>query len=51
MMSFQVSKWSLDLINTQMANCIWNDFEGYIKLHLATGNSFSKNRSFVGLVS
>jgi hypothetical protein len=32
---FKFPKWALDLINTQMANCLWNDFEGHRKLHLA----------------
>jgi hypothetical protein len=32
---FKFPKWALDLINTQVANCLWNDFEGHRKLHLA----------------
>jgi hypothetical protein len=32
---FNFPKWALDLINTQMANCLWNDFDGHRKIHLA----------------
>ena len=28
-------KWAIEMINSQMAHCLWNDFEGHRKLHLA----------------
>lgn len=28
---FKFPKWAIELINTQMANCLWNDFEGHRK--------------------
>ena len=32
---FKFPKWAVEMINTQMANCLWNDFEGNRKIHLA----------------
>lgn len=32
---FKFPKWALKLINTHMVNCLWNDFEGHGKIHLA----------------
>jgi hypothetical protein len=32
---FKFPKWALDLINSQMANCLWNDTKDKRKLHLA----------------
>lgn len=32
---FKFLKWALDMINSQIAHCLWNDFEGHRKLHLA----------------
>jgi hypothetical protein len=32
---FKFPKWALQLINTQMANCLWNDTNNKRKLHLA----------------
>jgi hypothetical protein len=46
---FKFPKWALDLINTQMANCLWNDFEGHRKLHLANWNLVCKKKEFGGL--
>jgi hypothetical protein len=28
-------KWALALINSQMAHCLWDNFEGHHKYHLA----------------
>jgi hypothetical protein len=46
---FKFSKWALDLINTQMANCLWNNFEGHMKLHLANWRLVCKRMDFGGL--
>ena len=46
---FKFPKWALDLINTQMANCLWNDFEGHRKLHLANWKLICKKKEFGGL--
>lgn len=32
---FKFPKWTIELINTQKANSLWNDFEGHRKIHLA----------------
>ena len=32
---FKFPKWALDLINSQLAHCLWSDFEGNRKIHLA----------------
>jgi hypothetical protein len=32
---FKFPKWAIDLINSHMANCLWDDYEGHRKLHLA----------------
>jgi hypothetical protein len=42
---FKFPKWALDLINTQMANCLWNDFEGHRKIHLADLKLVCKKRN------
>jgi hypothetical protein len=39
----------LDFINTQIANCLWNDFEGHRKLHLANRRLVWKNKEFGAL--
>jgi hypothetical protein len=46
---FKFPKWALDLINTQMANCLWNDFEGHQKIHLASWKHVCKKKEFGGL--
>jgi hypothetical protein len=35
---FKFPKWALQLINSQMANCLWNDTKDKRKLHLANWN-------------
>jgi hypothetical protein len=32
---FKFPRWAIDLINSHMANCFWDDFEGHTKLHFA----------------
>ena len=46
---FKFPKWALDLINTQMAHCLWNDFEGHRKLHLANWGLVCTKKEFGGL--
>jgi hypothetical protein len=46
---FEFLKWSLELINTQMAHCLWNDFEGNMKLHLANWSLVYMKKEFGGL--
>ena len=31
---FKFPKWALDIINSHMANCLWDDYEGHGKIHL-----------------
>jgi hypothetical protein len=32
---FKFPRWAIDLIDSHVANCLWDDYEGYRKLHLA----------------
>jgi hypothetical protein len=32
---FKFSRWAIDLINSHMPNCFWDDYEGHRKMHLA----------------
>jgi hypothetical protein len=47
--SFKFLKWDLKLINTQLANCLWNDEEGNNKIHLANWPSVCMRIFFGGL--
>lgn len=42
-------KWALDMINSQMAKCLWDDYEGHIKLHLAHWQLVCMKQEFGGL--
>ena len=46
---FKFPKWAIEMINSQMANCLWNDFEGHRKLHLANWNMVCMKKEFGGL--
>src|SRR3954470_7154885 len=46
---FKFPKWAIELINSQMANCLWNDFEGHRKLHLANWRLVCMKKEFGGL--
>jgi hypothetical protein len=37
------------MINTQMANCLWNDFEGHRKINLANWKMICKKKKYGGL--
>ena len=39
----------MNLINSQMSHCLWNDFEGNRKLHLANWALVSMKKDFGGL--
>jgi hypothetical protein len=38
-------KWAITLINSQMAHCIWDNYEGHHKYHLANWGLVTKRRS------
>jgi hypothetical protein len=46
---FKFPKWALKLINTQMANCLWNDTKDKRKLHLANWHLVCMPKSQEGL--
>jgi hypothetical protein len=46
---FKFPKWALNLINTQLANCLWNDEEGNNKIHLANWSSVCMRKEFGGM--
>jgi hypothetical protein len=46
---FRFPKWALQLINTQLANCMWNDEEGHKKIHLANWPSICMKKEYGGL--
>jgi hypothetical protein len=48
---FKFPKWALDMINTQMANCLWNEFKGHRKIHLANWKTICKKRNMGALGS
>ena len=45
---FNFPKWAIELINAQMANCLWNGFEGHKKLHLANWKMVCMKKEFGG---
>lgn len=42
-------KWAIKLLNTQMANCLWNDTEDCHKIHLANWELVSMCKEYGGL--
>ena len=46
---FKFPKWAVNLINSQMSHCLWNDFEGNRKLDLANWALVSMKKDFGGL--
>jgi hypothetical protein len=32
---FKFPRWTIDLTNSRIANCFWDDYEGHGKLHLS----------------
>lgn len=46
---FKFPKWALDIINSHMACCLWNDFEGHGKIHLAKWRMVCMDKKYGGL--
>ena len=42
-------KWVIVLINFQMAHCLWDNYEGHHKYHLANWGMVSQKKEFGGL--
>ena len=42
-------KWAIALINSQMAHCLWDDYEGHFNYHLANWGLVSQKKEFGGL--
>jgi hypothetical protein len=43
---FKFPKWAMDTINTHMANCMWDDYEGHGKIHLANWQMVSMKKEY-----
>ena len=41
-------KWAIKLINTQLANIFWDDYDGHHKYHLAAWGSLTIKKEFGG---
>jgi hypothetical protein len=46
---FKFPRWAIDLINSHMTNCFWNDYEGHRKLHLANWHLIYMKKNYGGL--
>ena len=46
---FKFPRWALDRINSHMAHCLWNNFKGHHKLHMANWNLVSMKKGDGGL--
>ena len=42
-------KWAIKLINSQMSHCLWDNYEGHFKYHLANWGLVSQKKDFGGL--
>lgn len=42
-------KWAIKLINSQLGHCLWDDYEGHHKYHLANWDMVSQKIEFGGL--
>jgi hypothetical protein len=42
-------KWARNLINSQIAHCLWDNYEGHHKYHLANWGLISKKTECGGL--
>ena len=42
-------KWAISLINSQLAHCLWDNYEGHHKYHLASWSLVAQKREFGGL--
>lgn len=41
--------WAIKMLNTHLANCLWNDFEDKHKIHLVNWDSFAVMKEYGGL--
>ena len=41
-------KWAIKLINSQLAHCFWDDYEGHHKYHLTAWKSITMRKEFGG---
>ena len=39
-------KWAIALINSQMAHCLWDNYEGHFKYHLASWGLVAQKKEF-----
>ena len=39
-------KWAIALINSQMAHCLWDNYEGHFKYHLASWGFLAQKKEF-----
>jgi hypothetical protein len=46
---FKFPRREIDLINSHMANCFWDDYEGHKKLHLANWHLICMKKQYGGL--
>jgi hypothetical protein len=46
---FKFPRWAIDMINSHMPNCFWDDYEGHKKLHLANWHLICMKKDFGGL--
>jgi hypothetical protein len=46
---FKFSRWAIDLLNSHMANCFWDDYEGHKKMHLANWHLICMKKRYRGL--
>jgi hypothetical protein len=46
---FKFPKWALNLLDTQLANFLWNDEEGNHKIHLANWPSVCFKKEYGGM--
>jgi hypothetical protein len=42
-------KWDITLINSQMAHCLWDNYEGHHKYHLANWGLVTRKKDYGGL--
>lgn len=40
--------WAIKTLNSQMAHCLWDDYDGHRKYHLANWDLLSMKREFGG---
>jgi hypothetical protein len=46
---FKFPRWVIDLINSHMSNCFWDDYEGHKKLHLVNWHLVCMEKEYGGL--